>query len=165
LAKLLFYVAVVLAAIWAFRKYKDELLAGFRELFADLRSLWERLLGKKPSAAAPAAEPPRETGPAYQPFSAYPDPFVTAAGGRYTPEQLVKYSFEAFEAWARERGCPRHPEQTPHEFAQEIATKNVAVSRPARILADLYARLAYARGPLPPSTSEHLKQLWAALRS
>jgi hypothetical protein len=160
---LAFYAVLALVGIWLFRKYKDDLLAGFRELFNDLRQLWERLLGKKRSQA-PAVEAPRETGPVYRPFSDYPDPFATAAAGRYTPEQLVKYSFEAFEAWARERGCPRHPEQTPHEFAQEIGARNAAVSRPARALAELYSRLAYASGPLPPTSVDHVKQLWTALR-
>jgi hypothetical protein len=164
LLRLGFYAVLVLAGVWFFRKYKDDLLAGFRELFNDLRKLWEQLLGKK-SAAAPELEAPIETGPAYRPFSDYPDPFASAVAGRYTPEQLVKYSFEAFEAWARERGCPRHPEQTPHEFAQAIGAKNAAVSRPARALAELYSRLAYAPGPLPASSVDHVKQLWAALRS
>jgi hypothetical protein len=164
LLRLAFYVVLVIIGIWLFRKYKDDLLAGFRELFGDLRKLWERLLGRKPTAA-PIAEAPRETGPVYRPFSDYPDPFASAAAGRYTPEQLVKYSFEAFEAWARERGCPRHPEQTPHEFAQEIGARNSTVSRPARALADLYSRLAYGPGSLPASSVDHVKQLWSALRS
>jgi hypothetical protein len=162
--RLAFYVVLVLVGIWLFRKYKDDLLAGFRELWSDLRRLWERLLGKKP-LESPAAPAPQETGPVYRPFSDYPDPFASAAAGRYTPEQLVKYSFQALEAWARERGCPRHPEQTPHEFAQEIGARSAAVSRPARALAELYSRLAYAPGALPPSSVEHIKQLWTALRS
>jgi hypothetical protein len=164
LLRLAFYAVLVIVGIWLFRKYKDDLLAGFRELFNDLRKLLDRLLGRKPPEA-PVAEAPRETGPVYRPFSDYPDPFASASAGRYTPEQLVKYSFEALEAWARERGCPRHPEQTPHEFAQEIGAKSATVSRPARALAELYSRLAYAAGPLPASSVDHLKQLWSALRT
>ncbi len=163
LLKLIFYAVLLAVGVWLFRKYKDDLLAGFRELWNDFRSFWERLFGRKkaePQAAAPVAE----TGPGFRPFSAYSDPFAAGGAGRYTPEQLVRYSFEAFEAWARERGCPRPPEQTPHEFAQQIAARNANLSQPARALAELYSRLAYAPGPLPPSTVEHLKQLWAALR-
>jgi hypothetical protein len=163
--KLIFYAALIVAGFWVYRKYKDELLAGFRDLFKDLRAFWDRLFGRKAPVAAEAEAAPVSAGPTYRPFAAYPDPFASGKAGRYTPEQLVKYSFEAFEAWAREHGCPRHPEQTPHEFAQAIGAKNATVSRPARALAELYSRLAYASGPLPSSSIDHLKQLWTALRS
>jgi hypothetical protein len=165
LFKLAFYVVVVIVGIWIARKYKDELLAGFRELFADLRAWWDRLLGRKRRETSVVVETPQPAGPTFRSFSSYPDPFLTSAAGRYTPEQLVRYSFEAFEAWARERGAPRHPEQTPHEFALHVGNQNANVSQSARALAELYSRLAYASGPLPPSSVEHLKQLWAALRA
>lgn len=165
LLKLAFYAVLLVVGVWLFRKYKDDLLAGFRELWKDFREFWERLFGRKPAPATETAQAPAEVGPRYRPFSSYPDPFATGKAGRYTPEQLVKYSFEAFEAWARERGCPRHPEQTPHEFAQAIGARHAAVSFAARALAELYSRLAYASGPLPPSSIAHLQQLWAALRS
>lgn len=163
LAKLIFYALLCAVGVWLFTKYKDDLVAGARELWQDFLRRWRRLFGRgadQETSATPAEEP----RPRYRPFADYADPFATRKVARYTPEQLVRYSFEALEAWARERGCARPPEQTPHEFAQQISSRHANMSQPVRALAELYSRLAYAPGPLPTSTIDHLKQLWASLR-
>jgi hypothetical protein len=164
LFKVLFYLAIVLAGVWLFRRYKDELVAGFRELLRDFHNLWQRLFGKQKTEADDHATTTQSEQPPPRTFASYPDPFAQGVASRYSPEQLVRYTFEAFEAWGRDHGCPRNPEQTPFEFAQSISTRNAALAQPARALAELYTRLAYAPGPLPASSVEHLKQVWATLR-
>ncbi len=164
LFKVLFYLAIVLAGVWLFRKYKDELIAGFHDLVRDFRNLWQRLFGKQKTEADDDATTTQSGQPPPRTFASYPDPFAQGVASRYSPEQLVRYTFEAFEAWGRDHGCPRNPEQTPFEFAQSISARNAALAQPARTLAELYTRLAYAPGPLPTSSVEHLKQVWATLR-
>lgn len=77
-----------------------------------------------------------------------------------TPEELVRYSFSAFEAWSSEHGCPHEPDQTPHELVREVVRLNAHIGADARNLAELYARAAFARGQLPASTSAQLEALW-----
>ena len=83
---------------------------------------------------------------------------------RCSPDELVRYSFEALEAWGREHGWARGPEQTPHEFAHEIGTRVHALSTDVRRLADLYCRVAYAGHTLPARSVAPLKELWRELR-
>jgi hypothetical protein len=97
-------------------------------------------------------------------FAEFPDPFATGAAGRHRPNDLVKYSFEAFEAWARERGCPRSPDQTPHELARNVGVHAASLARDARRLADLYCLVAYTPLSLPPESVEQLREFWQQLR-
>lgn len=133
-----------------------------REFFRQLAAMWAELLawlsGKRRPAEGETAD--AAAGPTHRPFSAYPDPFLTGHADEWPIEQLVRYSFEALEAWAQENGCPRTPEQTPHEFAEQIAAQVPSLAREARRLAGLYSRVAYARGRLPAANVELLRTFW-----
>ena len=83
---------------------------------------------------------------------------------RCSADELVRYSFAALEAWAREHGWARGPEQTPHEFAHDLGTRVQSLSQDVRRLADLYCRVAYARESVASKSVAPLKQLWQELR-
>jgi hypothetical protein len=161
----LFAAIAVVGGIWLWRSW-DKVLAGFRDLFADVRAFLARLFGVKKTAvsAETKAEEPA-SGPPPRPFSAFADPFATGMADRAPPEELVRYSFDALEAWAREQGWPREEDQTPHEFAQQVGTKATALSRDARRLADLYCSVAYFQGAPPGGSVESLRRFWRQLAS
>jgi len=69
------------------------------------------------------------------------------------------------EAWARENGCPRDPEQTPHEFARNAGRREASLRQPAMRLAELYCEAAYAPGRLRISSALPLEELWQNLRA
>lgn len=154
---IIWIVLLVVVAYWLWT-HGDQV----REFFRQLAAMWAELLawlsGKRRPAEGETAEAAAE--PAHRPFSAYPDPFLTGHAGEWPIEELVRYSFEALEAWARENGCPRTPEQTPHEFAEQIAAQVPSLAREARRLAGLYSRVAYARGRLPAANVELLRTFW-----
>jgi hypothetical protein len=77
--------------------------------------------------------------------------------------QLVRYTFEALEAWGRERSCPRNTGQTPHEFALALAGTQPQIASGAQFLAGWYGQLAYAPKAAAPASIEPLRQLWAEL--
>ena len=104
-----------------------------------------------------------ELAPPPRPFSDFPDPFRSGLASRMPLEQLIKYSFEAFEAWARERGFSRRRDETPHEFAQHVARSGAGVSQEAIQLAELYSRAAYSRDTMPQASGQYLQQLWRQL--
>ena len=60
-------------------------------------------------------------------------------------------------------GAPRHPDQTAHEFAQQVGILAEPLARDARLLADLYCRVAYAPGTLPRSSLRPLEAFWRNL--
>jgi hypothetical protein len=96
-------------------------------------------------------------------FSDFRNPFVSGWARRCSPHELVNYSFQALEAWGREYGVPRLPDQTPHEFAYQLGMRVNAVASAARILADLYCLAAYAPGALSAANLQQLPAIWQQL--
>ncbi len=163
LLKWLFYLAVILLALyWLYRSWKT-VVAAWAQFLKELREFWQRLFGGKPAPEEEAAAEVQPK-PAPRPFASFADPFATGSVGRYTPDELVKYTFEAVEAWARENGFPREPEQTPHEFARKLTAAAESLGGNSRTLADLYCYAAYAPGQLRADRTKALAQLWQQLR-
>ena len=104
------------------------------------------------------------SGPPPKPFAAFTDPFLNGMAQQRSYTEVVRYSFEAFEAWAREHGFPRQPEQTPLEYAQLVGQQQTAVAREAATLAELYSRCLYGKDSPPRANIEPLRQLWTQLR-
>ena len=98
------------------------------------------------------------------PFSAFPNPFGGGPAGMAPPE-LVKYTFAAIQAWARERDLGRQPGETALEFAERVGDELPALEADLRRLAALYARAVYARGGLPPNAVELVRQFWDRLEA
>src|SRR5262249_25140527 len=113
-------------------------------------------------AVSEDAEPETEA-PRGRPFADFANPFETGVAERQSPADLVKYSFAALEAFAREHDLARQPEETPIEFAARLAQSSAELTTDARRLAGLYARLAYARGALPEASREHVREFWRQL--
>jgi len=166
IVKCLFYIALLLgAAYWLWRSWAEviSMLRGLRQKWDDF---WRDLLGRKDrQTSETAAAEVGQDASLPQRFADFADPFAADVAGSYSPDELVRYSFEAVEAWARENGCPRQADQTPHEFAQSIGAHAAFLYGDARRLADLYCRVAYAPGKVTAKSVDRLRQLWQHLSS
>ncbi len=133
-------------------------------ILAALERLWRSLFGwLTPSALhAETAERSAPT-PRPRPFSSFANPFHS--GTASSPEEVVRYSFEALEAWGYERGVSRQDDDTPLEFADRIGFEQSELANVARRLAARYARAAYGRGKLPPTALDAVKQFWQKIES
>ena len=83
-----------------------------------LADLWNRLFGRKAREAEKAAAEEAAKQRPLPRFADYKDPFAAGVAGRYRPEELVRYTFEALEASARQTpaipACPtRRPTSSP----------------------------------------------------
>jgi hypothetical protein len=154
--------AIVIYAIW---KNRAELLAALRDLRQSLADLWHRLFGGKTREAEQAAAEEMARAKPQRRFADFTDPFATGTAGRYPPEELVRYTFEALEAWARDAGHSRLPDQTPHEFARGLAADVSSMADDTRLLADLYCQVAYAPGTLQSVMVTRLPRLWQEMRA
>jgi hypothetical protein len=164
LLKWILYLALAVLIAWAVWKNRKELLAALRDFRQMLADLWNRLFGGKPrEAAAAAAEEAARQRPLPR-FTDYQDPFATGAAARYPPAELVRYTFEALEAWARDTGHPRLPDQTPHEFARCLAAETSSLAADAGYLAELYCHVAYAHATPAAASVGRLALLWQAMR-
>jgi Domain of unknown function (DUF4129) len=158
-----FAALAVLVVFFLFR-HGLKFLAQFSDWAKGLLDWLNNLFGGSKSEAADDAEPePEEPKKPRRPFSWFRNPFDSDGESR-PPEELVKYSFAALEAWAEERGLARQPEETPLEFTHRVAKAVAALKEEAPRLGGLYARLAYAaRGRLPASGVEATRSFWLQL--
>jgi hypothetical protein len=133
-----------------------------RQLFESLSAFWRSLFGGEvPESGQVVESVVVQERP--QPFADFRNPFDDGSAAGQSLEELVQYSFTAFEAWAFERDLPRRTDETPLEFADRIAADVPRVDGDARRLTDLYVRLAYARQRLPATSREQVEAFWRAL--
>lgn len=123
-------------------------------------SLWYRLRARLTrgdhTPVTPTPRPPR-------PFRSFTDPFLTGAADGMSAKELLGYSFEALEAWARDRGMTRLPGETPLEFAARLGDEVPALEDALSCLAQHYARAAYAGRQPSEDYVDDLRALWATL--
>jgi hypothetical protein len=157
----LFFIVLIGYLLW---RYWEQVLRAVTDFIQAIRDFWANLFGggrestETEEETAVATTPPR-------PFSDFTDPFLAGDATRYTPQELLEYTFQALQAWGREQGCVRDEEQTPHEYAVRLGMQDATVGREARRMADLYGIEAYSGGTLPRGQVQTLRSLWQALRS
>jgi hypothetical protein len=164
LFKWIFYAVIfcaIVAAIWFHREALLNALHQFGQWWHDfLQRLFgggRHRVGSEDAAALPKKLLRR--------FVDFHDPFAQGTAGNYSPEELVQYTFEALEAWARDHGYPREPEQTPHEFARNLGSHVAVMADDAKRLADLYCQAAYAHGTLSAKSVAHLSRMWQTMNA
>ena len=163
LLKLLYWLIVILIVGWFLWRYWEQVREAVRNFIQAVREFWAELFGGSLEPTTETVAEAAEATPPPRPFSAFPDPFQSGLANQLPLDQLIKYSFEAFEAWARERGFVRRRDETPHEFAQHVAQSGAGVSQEAMRLAELYSRAAYSRDTMPQTSGRYLQQLWRQL--
>ncbi len=122
--KWIIYALLALAVIFALLRYREEVMGAIRSFLAELAAWWNGLWGGKRDYGL-AEDDALDIRVPPPPFASFADPFASGTAGSYSVAELVRYSFEAFEAWAREHGCEREPEQTPHELARRGAAQRI----------------------------------------
>jgi hypothetical protein len=142
-----------------FTEWAKRLLEAWRNFWAGLFG-GAKQLGGAGGIAGEAAEEEKE---APVPFSAFANPFDTGKADELSPGGLVRYTFEALEAWARERGLERRPDETALEMVNRIGDEVPALEESARRLGQLHARAEYARGELPRAAVADVRAFWEQL--
>ena len=144
-------------------RYRDELALMLR----DLAAWWRGLFGVKEEESNPDAAATSSTTPirvALKSFSDFQNPFASK-GVNWNAAKIVRHTFEAMEAWGRERAMPRSEQETPEEFLRRLAAKYPDQSESILRLMQLYNRLAYANAPADATEVKQLSSLWNWLRT
>ncbi|HMC90030.1 MAG TPA: DUF4129 domain-containing protein, partial [Gemmataceae bacterium] len=166
--KWLVFAALALVVIFFILRSGLKFLANFtdwaKRLLAAIQAWWAGLFGgaKEKTDADAENEAAGETS-RRRPFASFRNPFQDGTAEQLAPEEVVRYSFEALQAWACERGLDRASQETPLEFAERLIAEYPALEGEGRGLAGLYARAAYARGRLNPGCLGTVKQFWTRL--
>jgi hypothetical protein len=158
--KWLVYGVLALAGLYFVIRHRSQFVEFLARLWVELLSLFG--IGKEAEAEGNAGESTLPVIP-LRPFAAYSNPFFSGRAQRMLPAQLVHYTFEALEAWAREQVVARPPEQTPLEFSQELCRRVPVLAKEVAATAELYVRVAYARKSPSRESVEVLERLWRKL--
>ncbi len=136
-----------------------------RRLLEAMRNLWANLFGggRKTTETAEQDEP-EEHKLRERPFASFRNPFAGGRIGMAVPE-LIRYTFAAVQAWARERDLGRQPGETPLEFADRVGAEVPGLEADLHRLAILYARTVYARGGPPADSIDVLRKFWERLEA
>lgn len=155
--------AIVLgAALWW---YRHAIVAAMQGLLERLRELWSGLFaGREKRRAADQAGGQPSAPPRRRTFAEFSDPFASGAAEGVSADELIGYSFAAFEAWSGDRGLRRRPQQTVHEFVEVVGERLPAIAREAAALAELVSWSRFASDPVPRSRLQHLERLWRRMR-
>jgi hypothetical protein len=163
------FAVLAIVVIGAFLRGGLGFLANFtdwaRRMLDAWRNFWANLFGgaKKDEETAAEEEALADEAERGVPFSAYSNPFDSGKADRLSPRELVRYSFRALEAWARERDLERQPGETALEFIDRVASEVPALETEARRLGQLQGRAEYARAGLPANTADHVRAFWEKL--
>jgi Domain of unknown function (DUF4129) len=169
--KWIVFAALILVVIFFLLKEGLKFLANFtdwaKNLLSALQNFWSNLFkGRVREAAGESGddEQAERAAPA-RPFASYVSPFLDGRGDRLPIKEVVRYTFAALQAWARERNMERRPEETPLEFAKRLGEEFPGLETEVRRFTTLYARAAYDYSPLPGNSPEVVRQLWKRLET
>ena len=155
-------VAAIVAGWWLFRcRYLLlEIVRAAAEAVGDFfRKLLDLIPARKPSKPGEPAGP----RPKIRPLAAYKNPFYASQEQIRPASEIIFYTYDAVQAWAREQGYELHPDQTAREFCREMAARLPEQAGAYRQLSFLYAHAAYGRGLPAHCDLEPLKELWRRL--
>lgn len=125
----------------------DAILAWWESLFADDD---QETAEQEPSSQKKLAPktPPR-------PFSSFRNPV-----GDPDPRKVVVVTFQALEAWCREQGVERSPDETPSEFVRRVAVQFPTLGQSAIQVVDAYNRIVYGRAAAAKDDVEAANSVW-----
>jgi hypothetical protein len=164
-------VFVVVAMIVAFLAFRHGLrfLANFsdwaKRWLDAINNFWNNLFARRAkdddADAGDGEEADRKA--AGRRFASFGNPFDDGRAGRMPAKELVRFTFAALQAWARERGLERQVGDTPLEFAARLGQEFPGFDADLRRFAALYARAVYDFTPLPGVTAEAVQRFWQRL--
>ena len=158
------YYALFLSIIGYFLwKYRDQVLPAWRKFCADVRAFWESLFSRPPDDVVANDSERAASTPPLPAFSSFTNPFRNNMHERLELRELLQYTLAAMEAWGRENGCERQPDQTVLEFSREIGTVAPSLMQTAKELAILYDALAFSPSAAPAESARYLQRIWGTL--
>ncbi len=125
------------------------------------KTLWQSLWGFMGREQEKLPHPSIATSKGKQmvSFSSFRNPFQ-GQGGRSNPAQVVRITFDALEAWAREHGCERGTQDTPEEFLSKLAHSHQIQRDSLMKLSLHYNKIAYANWNLTATDVAAHESLW-----
>jgi hypothetical protein len=158
----LIMVVGAIALIFGLIRYGPVLLQALRDFLASLFGglfIEKRENPKKDQAVeSEPVLPPR-------PFSSFANPFEVGLDQRFSPNDLVIYSFEALESWAYEHNLARSPNETPTEFVRRVGQVHTDLRQEASRVVGYFVTIVYGQRGFKDEVLPPLREFWRVLHS
>jgi hypothetical protein len=139
------------------------LLEMARSIIAALAQFFRKLFDLTPSLKPAKKAEPAPARAKFSSFAEYKNPFSAGKDRAWPPEQIILYSYEAVQVWAKGQGMAARPEETAREFCARLSEHHPELDSQLGELARLYAHAAYGT-KLPPNCDlEPVRDLWRRL--
>lgn len=161
--KVLYWLIAIVVVGYLVWKYWEQVRGAVGNFMKAMQDFWSRLFGGQPSDTDVTAAETTDASPGWRPFSDFSDPFVSGRADRSSTDELIGYTFAAFEAWGREHGCGRLARQTPTEFAKAAIHRHSGLGSEAIRVAELYNWTAFGKTSVPDANREYLRRFWQEL--
>jgi len=154
--------ALVVIGGWIIRR-RYMLLEMARSILAALAQFFRKLFDLTPSRKPAKKTEPAPARAKFSSFAEYRNPFFTGKDYAWPAEQIILYSYEAVQVWAKEQGIAARPEETAREFCGRLGEQRPELDSQLDPLARLYAHAAYGTKLPPNSDLEPIRELWRRL--
>jgi hypothetical protein len=162
LMKILLFALAGAVILWFVIRNRALIAQMFREFIAMLKRFFASLRGFRFKRRKASVQPqaPLFDIPA---FSSFNDPFLSGKDSVWPRERLIRYSYEALQAWSRDRRCGPRSEETPREFCVRLRNRFPEAESELNQLLVLYTHTAFAE-KLPADVDlAALQRLWVFL--
>lgn len=156
-------ILVIVGVVIFFLKYLAPFTLWARNLLDWLRGLFQGR--KREEEDGSTSDDPQASGPERVPFSAFSNPFRDGRAREMSPEELLAYSFAAYDAWAGDQGLAREPGETPNEFAARLAGIYPPLNGTGTHMVMLYVQSLYSQGSLPADVRSRVKRFWSVIET
>ena len=161
IAKWLIYAAIAIAVAVVAWRNRAALIASLHGFLQQLRNLLTALFGGRPSSPGESDENENAaTSPSVRSFGSFANPFSSGRAETMANSQLVAYTFEALEAWARDHQVGRGAEQTPLEFMRMLTRDGRVFGDELCSFTHEYTRLAYSGRSPSDEARAAARTLW-----
>lgn len=129
----------------------------------ELRAAWQRLLDWLAGRAHVPAEAESAIQDSVGDAAAPPKPFASFKNPieqGIDPARAIVVTYQAAEAWWRERGHPRRRDETPIEYAKRISSQPLGDHTAMQHLTDAYNRLLYGDHAVHANDLTAVKSMW-----
>lgn len=164
--KWILYIVLAIIVMYLLIQNWHALMAAFRQLFKDFAGFLRSLFGLRTNTSKSQLNDRDLIVPVptkLPRFTSFKNPFTSGMAERMAPAEVVQYTFEAMQAWARDSGVAHRAEQTPLEFAETLGRNFPPLSETSRQVTRLYGVVAYGEREPSRERLETLEHFWQQL--
>ena len=150
---------------WLLVRFRTEIAKVIRKAMAAVSNFFQRLFRRfhlrrrravhATDSAASAAAP--------EPFMAYENPFLTGNAEVWPPDHLLRYTYQAVQAWAKEQGIESELQETPREFCARLGEHFPDIGSELEQFSIYCTHAAFAQRLPDDLETQSIRRLWEYL--